>query len=240
MKPVFTLFFLANSILSISQLKIDTSNSVDYYVKHVLLGEGVEVANIKYTGMVVGIGEFEGDSELIGVERGIVLSTGDVFDVGGPNNQRGKSGIGVLPNSRRLINKIRKGDSDLNKLTGGRAKDMSLIEFDFIPKKNVLEFNYVFASEEYPEFVNSRYNDAFGFFISGPGIKKRVNLAVLDDGKTPISINTINHKKNKKLYRRNYTVIGPIKRIFRTKKVGKSATLYRVSLKWWAISSYTL
>ena len=48
--------------------------------------------------------------------------------------------------------------------------DASILEFDFITFSDTILFSYVFASEEYKEFVNANFNDAFGFFISGPGI----------------------------------------------------------------------
>lgn len=60
-----------------------------------------------------------------------------------------------------------------------------------------LSFDYVFASEEYIDFVNSPFNDAFGFFID------QTNVAVLSDGITPISINSINPVANSDLYRNN-------------------------------------
>lgn len=50
---------------------------------------------------------------------------------------------------------------------------------------------YQFGSEEYPNYIGSKYNDAFGFYISGPGILGKANLAKLSNGKGT-SINTIN------------------------------------------------
>lgn len=218
MKKNILFFVLLFHHFGNAQIQIDTSNSIEYYVQNILLGSGVEVANIQHKGMIPGIGEFVANEEILGVRSGIILSTGNVFEAAGPNDVKNNSSQVMLPESRRLANQIRKGDKDLNKLTGRRAKDMTILEFDFIPLKNVLEFNYVFASEEYPEFVNSRYNDAFGFFLSGPGIKKRKNLAVLNDGNTPISINTVNQKKNQQYFRKNHRRIGPIKKLFKSKK----------------------
>jgi hypothetical protein len=65
----------------------------------------------------------------------------------------------------------------------------------------MVEFEYVFGSEEYCEDVGSEYNDVFGFFISGPGINGVKNLAVLPGGTTPISVNSINHDVNTQYYR---------------------------------------
>ncbi|PKO96045.1 MAG: hypothetical protein CVU14_11245, partial [Bacteroidetes bacterium HGW-Bacteroidetes-9] len=73
--------------------------------------------------------------------------------------------------------------------------DAAVLEFDFIPAGNVVEFKYVFASEEYLEYVHTNFNDAFGFFLSGPGISgpytnNAVNLAALPNGEA-VTINTI-------------------------------------------------
>ncbi len=79
--------------------------------------------------------------------------------------------------------------------------------------------------KKYTEYVGTRFNDVFGFFLNGPGIKKKINLAVLPDGKTPISINTVNHRKNKHYYRSNKRYGGFIKNIFssRSKRAARSA-----------------
>ena len=86
-------------------------------------------------------------------------------------------------------------------LTTNTIDNKTIIEFDFIPNGNNLQFKFVFASEEYPEFVNSSFNDVFGFFLSGQGITgpylsgTAANIAVIP-GSTPsaaISINNLNN-----------------------------------------------
>jgi outer membrane protein OmpA-like peptidoglycan-associated protein len=215
----FTMAFCCST--GYGQITIDSAQTAEFYVKNVLLGSGVEVANIKHTGMIGGLGQFDADPKIIGIKSGLVLSTGSVTGIVGPNNSKGHTSMGDFPDSTRLMAQVKKGDKDLNRLCHSRAIDITVIEFDFVPVNNVLEFKYVFASEEYTEFVGSGFNDVFGFFLSGPGIKKKVNLAVLPDGKTPISINTINHKKNKKYFRKNTKRIGLLRRIFKSKKKRK-------------------
>src|SRR5690606_39091386 len=75
--------------------------------------------------------------------------------------------------------------------------DKSVLEFDFIPTGDTISFNYVFASSEYNSFTCTQYNDAFGFFLSGPGINgpfsnNAVNLAVVPNTTIPITVNTVN------------------------------------------------
>ncbi len=211
----FTLLFI--SVKVNSQIVVDTKQNAEFYVKNVLIGAGVEVGNVKQYGMIGSLGQFDADPKIIGVKSGLVLSTGDADSVVGPNNSRGYTSVGTPPESKYNMAKLAKGDKDLNRLCRSKTIDISVIEFDFVPLKNVLEFNYVFASDEYKEFVGSHFNDVFGFFLSGPGIKKKVNLAVLPDKTTPISINTINHKMNKKYFRHNPITIGPLKKILKSK-----------------------
>jgi len=201
-----------------SQIKVYASKSVEYYIKNVLLGPDIEVNAIKHIGMIGSMGQFKDTLKVMGLSSGLVLSTGNVDSLIGPNNTNGSTSLGQFPDSKQIKRLLRKGDRDLNILCKGRTTDISVIEFDFIPKKNVLEFSYVFASEEYPEYVGSVYNDVFGFFLSGPGIKNKINLAVLPDGKTPISVNNVNHKTNKEYYRSNKSKRNGFKSIFWSKE----------------------
>ena len=131
------------------------------------------------------MGYFKKGSSSFPIEEGIILSTGIAASAMGPNNTEGKSDLMVAGAS----------DPDLSMLAGQDMNDAAILEFDFVPAGNTMEFKYTFSSEEYLEYINSTFNDAFGFFLSGPGINgtyqnNAVNLAILPNG-DPVTINTI-------------------------------------------------
>ena len=168
----------------------------DIFVK----GSCDNVANIKAIGNSEGIGYFENGSEIIGLERGIILSTGHIKGAEGPNSDTRKSG-NFNDNS---------GDKDLKLLVTDRVFDAAGIEFDFIPLDSFVAFRYVFASEEYCEFVGREFNDAFGFFVSGPGINgdfsnQSKNVALIPGTEDFVAINSVNHKTNEEFYISNIT-----------------------------------
>jgi hypothetical protein len=72
------------------------------------------------------------------------------------------------------------------------------LEFDFVPTGDSLQFRYVFGSEEYTSYTCADYNDAFGFFLSGPGIAgpfsngAAINIALVPGTTVPVSISTLN------------------------------------------------
>jgi len=157
-----------------------------------LIGTGVNITNASYTGTAQAAGIFNGSSLGIGIDSGIVLSSGNIVDIYGPNTQDSKSTDFGLP-----------GDVDLNSLVSPRTtQDASVLEFDFIPADNLLSFQYVFASEEYNEFVGSSFNDVFGFFLTDSNGNKQ-NIAVVPGAAVPIAINNINGSTNSAYYRNN-------------------------------------
>ncbi|MBC9813706.1 choice-of-anchor L domain-containing protein [Crocinitomicaceae bacterium CZZ-1] len=88
-------------------------------------------------------------------------------------------------------------DSDLNAISTNDITNGGILEFDFVAAGNNLSFNYMFASEEYPDYVCSEFNDVFGFFISGPGINgpysnNAENIALIPNTNIPVAINTVN------------------------------------------------
>jgi hypothetical protein len=139
----------------------------------VLVGDGITFSNIGYVGAPGALGTFTGGSGIIGFEDGIILSTGVVSGVVGPND-RGDS----------TTNNRNPGDTDLTELVDHPTFDASVLTFDFVPQGNTVVFNYVFTSEEYNEYVNSQYNDVFAFYINGE------NCATVDGGR--VSVNSIN------------------------------------------------
>jgi hypothetical protein len=141
-----------------------------------LLGSGITISGESYTGAAVASGTFTGGlSAGIGIESGIILTSGDASLAPGPNTLDGATGDNQLP-----------GDTDLDTLTPDPTFDATVLEFDFETAGGDLFFRYVFASEEYNEYLFSGVTDAFGFFVDG------ANVALVPGTTDPININTIN------------------------------------------------
>ncbi|MFZ3371915.1 MAG: choice-of-anchor L domain-containing protein, partial [Desulfitobacteriaceae bacterium] len=141
-----------------------------------LVGASIPVSNITFTGASTAAGAFNTTNNIIGFQNGIVLSTGNIHNVPGPNVSDSIS-----------ANNGSGGDSDLDSLIPGyTTKDATTLQFDFIPNNDNISFQYVFASDEYNEFVNSSYNDVFGFFLNGQ------NVAKLPGSNINVSINNVN------------------------------------------------
>jgi hypothetical protein len=166
-------------------LQVSSNITPQQMVQEILIGGGVETFNITYTGNNISRGKFWDGPGNIGIEEGIILTSGGVTVAPGPNNS-GSAGQ----------NSNQGGDSDLQMLAGVAINDACILEFDFIPQSTVVTFKYCFGSEEYHEYVD-QFNDAFGFFISGPGISgpysnNSANIALIPLTNIPVTINTVN------------------------------------------------
>lgn len=177
---------------------IDDSYSDKELIEDIFLkGFCNNVSNIQTTGEDFSIGNFFDGQRIMGIDRGIIISTGHIDSASGPNLSGETSGvIGTI------------NDPDLSLIATSTVFDASGISFDFIPLSDRVSFTYVFASEEYCEYVNTPYNDVFGFFVSGPGIdgnftNNGVNVALVPGTQEFVSINTINHSKNNEYYYKN-------------------------------------
>ena len=192
---ILFVFFLFKNFLTYSQLSINTSKSPNQLVSDILIGSGVNVSNITFKGdKSIGISEFRyldvTGSNNLGLESGILLSTGDV---------KNASGINVSQNTGSQGSSL--SDKDLDSIiqtSGKKTTDAIILEFDFVPMSDSIQFKYVFASEEYPEFNCSSFNDIFAFLLSGPNPNgganySNKNLAIVPNTlNTNVSINTIN------------------------------------------------
>lgn len=150
-------------------------------ITDVFLGDCLSASNIVFTGSAGAIGTFSSGGA-IGIESGIILTTGSVYDAPGPNSIGSTS---VMTGAG--------GSALLNAITGSTTYDASVFTFDFVAQTDQVSFNYVFASEEYPEFVCSIFNDAFGFFVSGPGYAPNTNIAIVPGTGDPVTINNVNN-----------------------------------------------
>lgn len=171
------------------------------FVKRTLLGRGVAVYNVKFNGQADSIntdqvGTFVSNAfSGFGMDSGIVMTTGRVDVAPGPNDTRSK----CAP-----VEYVYR-DVCMNDVVSGSVNACSTIDFDFVSLSDMVSFNYTFASEEYPEYVCSSFNDAFAFFVTGPDPSDSLhrvrtwNVATIPntvseqnpDG-IPVAINTVN------------------------------------------------
>lgn len=146
-----------------------------------LLGPDVSYSNAVLSAAPAAAGTFTGGLSVIGFDSGIILSSGDISTLTGPNLGDDTSTISNTP-----------GDTDLQSLVPGYVTyDAAVLEFDFTcDTAQQVVFQYVFGSEEYNEYVDTVYNDVFGFFLNG------VNIALTPVGCSgagiPVSINNVN------------------------------------------------
>lgn len=182
---------------TVANLTVSGGFTADELIQGVLIGNECSVnLNVTQIGEDVQFGTFSNGLTSIGFEHGIILSTGNIQNAPGPNNSA-SAGNNVPGNN---------SDPDLDGIASGPTYDAAVIEFDFTPVTNQIEFEYVFASEEYCEFVNKNYNDVFGFFISGPGISGSKNIARVPTTGEFVNIDNINHLKNSQFFNPNSNI----------------------------------
>ncbi len=166
-------------------------------VQNYLIGSGITVSNATYNGSTAlissnQIGTFmtHGTATTqLGLTAGILMTSGKASIAIGPNN---KTGAGLITNGP--------ADPDLNIISSAITHDKAVLEFDFIPQSDTVRFRYVFGSEEFLEFCN-QFNDAFGFFLSGPGItgtfsNNSINIALMPGTNNYVTINNICNNPN--------------------------------------------
>lgn len=172
-----------------TNLQIDSDRSIENIVQS-LEGPGVDIFNITTSipsELDRSVAFFNDVLGIMDIDKGLLMTNGTAFNARGPNNASDKSfGSGTASAEDRNLSPL---------VPDEILFDIVIIEFDIIGTFDELSFNYVFGSEEYPEFVGSEFNDVFGFFISGPGIAGEQNLAVIGNNE-PVSINTINAGAN--------------------------------------------
>ncbi len=182
---LLTAVFFVAGISAKAQLTVNSAPTPTQLVTNILLGPGVSASNITYSGGATAKGSFNCAGACnVGIANGILLTSGAVSNAIGPNNATG-SGTATGAGS----------DVDLNGLNpgGSNPQDAAILQFDFTVATDSVRFRYVWASEEYHDYVGTTCNDVFGFFINGPGITGKRNIALIPGTTTPITINNVNN-----------------------------------------------
>ncbi len=180
----FVLFLVLFASYSRAQLTVTTGASASA-LAGILAGAGVTTFGATLTCPSLAEGTFTATGTLVSMSSGIVLTNGHAsacsgaeppltsFNDGAPGDPSFVT-LGILP-------------------AGTNTYDACELEFNLVPKGDTVSFNYQLGSDEYRSAVCSPYNDAFAFFISGPGITGTPNIALVPGTNLPVEINTVNN-----------------------------------------------
>jgi len=180
-----------------AQLTVTEGSAMGYtplqLVQAQLVGQGITVSNASFNGTSTTItsdqiGYFTTSgtaTQQLGITAGVLMTSGKASNAIGPNNSAGAGSSTTYG-----------ADPDLDIIANFTTYDKCVLEFDFVPQADTLRFKYVFGSEEFYEWCASNYNDAFGFFLSGPGItgifsNNSVNIALMPGSMNYVTINNL-------------------------------------------------
>ena len=275
MKKLLLLLLCVITFNSVAQIQMNTTgnfNDPSYLIDNVLIGTGVITSNHSYIGDSSQIGYFTDSLGLIGMTEGFVLSTGRVDSIGNTGGDTlwwdyiWDSTFTVIIDSTPFLENYflsddlsGSGDPDLLTIASSvpaligqtfsvlSTHDAAILEFDFVPSADTVKFNYVFAGEEYLEWVNSQFNDVFAFLISGPGItgpyaspvgfpNGAINIAVVPNSNPvlPIGISTVNDQINSQYYNHDSTTavsaFNGYTDVFTAKAIVSACHVYHIKL----------
>ncbi|RBP30878.1 gliding motility-associated-like protein [Oceanihabitans sediminis] len=182
---------LSSYLLFSQNIQVDnTTHSAQELIENILINSDC-ISNVTVTNVVGGnfgdadtsFGYFDASGTTFPIASGLVLSTGRLSNVPGPNNTLSDdtaSGWG--------------GDSDLETvLNETDTHNATIIEFEFEAISEQISFRYLFASEEYQEgnTATCRYSDLFGFLIRPADASNYTNIALVPSTQTPVKVTTI-------------------------------------------------
>ena len=163
-------------------------------IDQVIIGNGVTITNVQFNGKKKSIsknkttqlGTFTNNEKGFPgfFSSGIILCTGNCKIAEGPNNT-GSATDGVLPLFPYKCKELE------NIVKPYSVNNPAVLEFDFSSVTKHVQFRYVFASEEYPEFSCSAFNDVFGFFVTDTKTNKTKNIALIPGTNKAVSVNNI-------------------------------------------------
>lgn len=191
MKYIYFICFLSFNLLSFGQVIVDSQTYTAQQLIEDILIDSECISNIQVTNVIGGnfgtsdksYGYFDAAGTTFPLQRGIVLSSGRLLNVEGPNDRLSDDDAPGWV-----------GDSDLEIiLNESNTTNATIIEFDFRSQATQVSFRYLFASEEY-QIDNSKtcqYSDLFGFLIRPAYQQQYTNIALIPDTQTPIKVTTV-------------------------------------------------
>ncbi|SHH13838.1 Hint domain-containing protein [Marivita hallyeonensis] len=161
-----------------------------------IFGSGVTVVSATYSGDPLSSGTYSNglvvSPGVVPADTGVILSTGFVADF---TNDSGTTNTNISASTGSNSSGIN-GDADFDALAGRRTFDAAILEAVFVPDGDQITVDFVIASDEYPEFVNSEFLDTVGVWVNG--VEATVSI-----GNGDASVGNINSSSAPNLYNDN-------------------------------------
>jgi len=171
---IFITLFCISFSNTMAQLEVNTisqtDNSLENFLISELFGCNVEINNIEYIGHSEALGSFNYTPNSIcvgdfGLDRGLLMTTGMINYAVGPNNN-GDDGEewnveyeDPFFHNYLIEHEVITSSVDLF--------DACVLEFDISSSSSLsIDFEVIFGSEEYIEWMSPFYADAFAFFVT--------------------------------------------------------------------------
>ncbi|MGR7813555.1 choice-of-anchor L domain-containing protein [Lacinutrix undariae] len=192
MRQILFLSYLLLSTVAFSQnVQVDSDTYTPQQLIEDILIDSDCINNVVVTNVSGGnfnsadesYGYFNATGTAFPFQEGIVLSTGRLSNVQGPNNSLSDDDATGWA-----------GDIDLeNALQESNTINATILEFDFTSVASQISFRYLFASEEYQEGDSNtcQYSDLFGFLIRPVGNQDYTNIALVPTTETPVKVTTV-------------------------------------------------
>lgn len=185
MKRSLLPFILILSALTASGQLVTDPTYTAQQLTDVIVGNGIAVSNIVLNCPTGASAYFNGGGTNLNMATGVMLTSGSVVNAAMNNNDPGASACNGAP-----------GDPEVEGVANETTYDACILEFDIVPTCSQITFTYIFASEEYPEYVNQEFSDAMIISLTGPGFVGAQNIALVPGNPIPVGIQTVNGNTN--------------------------------------------
>lgn len=177
MKKIFLIIIIFFMIEKIHPFFISETTNGSYLVSMFLVADsGITTTNVNINYSINGVASGIYYDGPMGIANGIILTTGLSLSALPPNDASNTGTNLGMPGNSSLVNSI------IGSSVDSFDTIILSIRFDVASDIYSIVFDFIFGSEEYPEYVGSKFNDCFGVFLNDTQI-------VFDQFEKPITIN---------------------------------------------------
>ncbi len=170
------------------------TNASALLMANTIFGNGVTVNSATYSGQSNSSAIYSNGDAVAG--NVTPSDTGVIFSTGSATRFTNNSSQSNLSSQTSSNTSGANNDADFNAIAGTSTYDASFLVVDFTPTEDTMTMQFVFSSEEYPEYSNSIYNDMVGVWINGTHVPLSISSS-------QTAVGAVNQTNNINLYNDN-------------------------------------